>query len=179
MKKTNITIFVFAAFILASLVSCQKADNKNTATNQNTNTTNSNQTGSIPTPTISGTVSTSTGTPTDTYKAAYTARKNKDIEGLKKVLSKDILDFMTMMGKDKKQTLDEVLKELCEQPQAATAEARSEKIDGDKAKIEYLDQGGKWSPMDFVKEDGAWKMTIDKADGPVPSGDKDVKKEDK
>ena len=176
MKKTNITIFVFAAFILASLVSCQKADNKNIATNQNTNTTNSNQIGSIPTPTISGTVA---GTPTDTYKAAYTARKNKDIEGLKKVLSKDILDFMTMMGKDKKQSLDDVLKELCEQPQAATAEARNEKIDGDKAKSEYLDQGGKWSPMDFIKEDGAWKMTIDKSDGPVPNGDKDVKKEDK
>lgn len=52
--------------------------------------------------------------------------------------------------------------ELCEKPQAATAEARNEKINGDKATIEYLDEKGGWSPMEFVKENGQWKLTIEK-----------------
>jgi len=106
-------------------------------------------------------------TPTDAYKAAYSARQKKDIEGLKKVLSKDALEFFTIMGKDDGKTLDDGLKQLAERPQAATAEVRSEKITGDTATLEFLDEKGKWSPMDFVKEGGEWKLTIPKANMPI------------
>ncbi|CAN5405895.1 hypothetical protein BH20ACI2_BH20ACI2_09370 [soil metagenome] len=51
--------------------------------------------------------------------------------------------------------------ELCEKPQAPTAEVRNEKITGDRATIEYLDEYGNWSPMEFVKEDGVWTLTIE------------------
>jgi hypothetical protein len=102
----------------------------------------------------------SLASPTEAYKAAYTARQNKDVEGLKRVLSKDVLDFLLEMGKTEKKTVDDELKDLCEQPQAPKAEVRGEKINGDRATLEYLGEGGKWSPMDFVKEGNDWKMTI-------------------
>ena len=78
-------------------------------------------------------------------------------------MSKDVLEFLTMVAEadeKKKATLDDQLKELCDKPQAATAEARNEKIDGDYATIEYLDEKGGWKPMEFTKEDGVWKIAF-------------------
>lgn len=102
----------------------------------------------------------SLATPTEAYKSAFAARQNKDIKGLKNVLSKKMLEFFTGMGNMDNETLDDQLKKLAETPQAAKAEVRSEKITGDKATLEYLDENGKWKPMDFVKEDGGWKLTM-------------------
>jgi hypothetical protein len=67
------------------------------------------------------------------------------------------------MGKAEQKTLDDELKELCAAPQATTAEAGNEKITGDHATLEYLDEKGKWSAMGFVKEGDDWKMTLPKA----------------
>ncbi len=94
-------------------------------------------------------------------------------------MSKDIMEFFTEISGlgEKKQTIDELLMELCEKPQAPTAEARNERIDGDHATIEYLDEKGDWSTMDFVKEGGGWKLTIPKMDGAPPKGQKEGKKE--
>lgn len=122
-----------------------------------------------PTPTLAGT-SIGTGslaTPTEAYKTAFEIRQRKDGPGLKKVLSKEILEFFAEIGGLEKRSLDEMLQELAEKPQAATPEVRSEKISGDRAIIEYRDEKGEWKEMDFVKEDGGWKLTLPKADGPV------------
>ncbi len=105
----------------------------------------------------------SLASPTDAYKTAYAARQKKDVNGLKKVLSKKMLGFFTEMAADEHKSLDDGLKELAEQPQAATAETRNEKITGDRAQLEYLDERGKWKQMDFVKEGGAWKLTLPNA----------------
>ena len=107
--------------------------------------------------------------PAGAYKAAYNARQSKDIAALKKILAKDVLEFLTMVGKEDKKSLDDMLKDLCEQPQAATAETRNEKIEGDTASIEYLDEEGKWQPMEFVREDGMWKLSIGKMDAEPPA----------
>jgi hypothetical protein len=101
------------------------------------------------------------GSPSDVYKAAYAARERKDIETLKKVFAKDILEFFKMMGKDEGKTIEDSLKEMTENPQGKTDDTRNEKINGDKATIEYLDDKGEWRTMDFIKEDGVWKMTLD------------------
>lgn len=175
----HFTAVAMTAFIFGGLTACQTAENKNSATNKAATNVNAAINAATPAPSTSSNAS---GTPSDAYKAAYAARKNKDIDALKKIMSKDVLEFLTMIGgadEKKKKSLDDMLRELCDQPQAATAEARNEKIDGDKATVEYLDDEGQWRPMDFVKEDGAWKLTIDKADKDSPDDKKDSKPEEK
>jgi hypothetical protein len=160
-----------ALFIFGPLNACSSSQNtetKNTTANPPAanSAANANQT-SADKPVANKTetekpASSSLATPSDAYKAAYNARQKKDLEGLKKVMSKDALEFFTMMGDGK--TPDEGLKQLIERPQAATAETRNEKISGDKATLEYLSEKGTWGPMDFVKEGADWKLTIPKPD---------------
>ncbi len=172
--KTNSKLIITSAILFAfgALTACQtKTETKNTTANQPVVQAANNAKPpeitkppeNIKTENIKAEIEKpgdSSDSPTAAYKAAYTARKNKDLDGLKKVLSKRAIEFFTDMGKMDKKTLDEALKEMMAQPQAATAEVRSEEITGDKAALEYLDENGKWQPMDFVKEDGTWKMTL-------------------
>lgn len=158
MKIINkLTAIVFIAVV--SGAACQQAaTDTNIAVNTttaNTTAANTANTAAAPAPATAD-----PGSPTAAYHAAYTARKNKDIAGLKALMSKDIIEFFELVGKEEKKSVDDMLRELADRPQAATSEARNEKINGDKATIEYLDEDGKWRPMDFVKEDGKWKLTL-------------------
>ena len=105
----------------------------------------------------------SLATPTEAYKFAYAARQNKDLPALKRVLSKDALEFLTEIGKEEKKTLDDQLKTLTERPQGAKPETRNEKINGSQATLEYLDEKGKWQTMDFVKDGNDWRIGLPKA----------------
>ncbi len=178
MKTTKfLTLITAVLFILGGMNACnQTTENKNTTANQTNanNASNANQTNANK-PEANKTeadkpASSSLATPSDAYKAAYNARQKKDLEGLKKAMSKAALEFFTMMGDGK--TPDEGLKQLIERPQAATAETRNEIIVGDKAKLEYLNEKNSWGPMDFVKEDGDWKLTIPKPDSKMPEDKK-------
>ena len=175
-KTKNLKTIALAAVVLAAATACQNAGNTNTSDNKVVS--NVNLPANTATPTTENTVTNSSGTPSDAYKAAYTAHKTKDVPALKRLMSKDILEFFTEISGigEKKQTVDELLMELCEKPQAATAETRNEKINGDKATIEYLDEENEWQPMEFVKEDGIWKLTIEKPEKEVPENKKDPKK---
>lgn len=102
----------------------------------------------------------SMATPTETYKTAFAARQNKDVKALKKVLSKEILEFFAEIGSAEQKSLDDQLKTLADKKQAATVEVKNEKISGGKATLEYLDENGNWKTMDFVKESGVWKITF-------------------
>ncbi len=169
MNKLKIVLLMTVAAVLLGSA-CQKIANtasntSNTASIANSNTAfvaNSNT--ASPTNTAASDTGTTTGSPSDAYKAAYTARKNKDVPALKRMMSKDLLGFLTDMAKVDKKTLDDELMMICNEPQAATAEARNEKIDGDHATIEYKDDDGSWEHMDFVREDGSWKMDLGKDD---------------
>lgn len=163
MKKVKrLTPLALVAVLSVASSSCQKSENNNSPVNQPANTSAANANApannAAPAP-----ANNSAGSPSDAYKAAYAARKNKDVPALKRLMSKDILEFFTEIAGlgEKKQTVDELLMELCEKPQAATAEVRNEKINGDKATLEFLDDKGEWLPMEFVKEDGAWKLTFE------------------
>lgn len=112
----------------------------------------------------------SLATPTEAYKTAFAARQNKDVKALKKVLSKDILEFFTEIGKEEQKTLDEALEQLANKKQAAKVEVKNEKINGDKATLEYKDENGNWQTMDFVKETEGWKLTL--PDMQSPPGEK-------
>lgn len=174
MKITKYLPIMAAAFLLLGAACAKTTEIKNVAVNQPANivtananqpiaNSNSNQAETNKT-VAEKTADNSLATPSDAYKAAYSAREKKDIENLKKVLSKDALDFFTEMSKADDKTLDEGLKGLVERPQAKTAETRNEKINGDRATLEYLDEKGGWETMDFAKDGKDWKLTIAKPD---------------
>lgn len=178
MKIRNAMILKIAAlFALGCASACQTNNSvsNNNSANQSSNkgeinvtqsenkTTNVNQTENKKTETTE-TFSGSLATPTEAYKTAYAARKNKDIAGLKRVLSKDALDFFAMIAEAEKKTVDEELLKMTETPQASTDESRSEKITGNTATIEYPDETGKWKKLDFIKEGADWKITFPKPD---------------
>ncbi|MGE3468587.1 MAG: hypothetical protein AB7J13_16825 [Pyrinomonadaceae bacterium] len=165
-RKLSLVIVAMACLAFAG---CQSESNINTSGNTLANAPANSNASTNSAPPASGETS-AAGTPAAAYKAAYDARKNKDVPALKSMMSKDILKFFTEIGSisDKKQTVDEILMELCEKPQAATAETRNEKIEGNKATVEYLDEKGGWSTMDFIKEDGVWKLTIPMPEDGVP-----------
>ena len=168
---TKLTKFFVVVALLVWATACQT-----TPTNSNTNTAPANVSNATSSPTPStapatanaNTATTETtftfslATPTDTYKTGYAARKNKDIAALKRVFAKDALEFLTEVAKAENKTLDDQLKELFERPQAATAETRNEKITGNRASLEYLDEKGEWSTMDFSKEGNDWKIDLPK-----------------
>ncbi len=174
--QKNKTFLFLAVIVISATLACQKPAANNA--NDSKAATNTNQAANSATPPPAVLSPPASDSPTSAYKAAYTARKNKDIEGLKKLMSKDVLEFLTMVGdadEKKKMSLDDQLKELCDKPQAATAEARNEKIDGDYATIEYLDEKGGWKPMEFIKEDGVWKLAF----GPKKPGSPDKANDNK
>lgn len=166
---TNRSAFILAVcFVLAVTIGCRTATetvgntNRSATNTANQPATNTNQ-AEVAKTDDSQASGGSLATPTESYKAGYAARQKKDIAGLKRVLSKEALDFLTEMGKEEKKTLDDELRELAERPQAATAESRNEKINGDRATLEYLNEKGTWSTMDFVKEGNDWKIGLPKA----------------
>jgi hypothetical protein len=157
-------------FVLTLSTACQtaqesKSGNANVSTTNTAaqTTANTNQTEAARTVNSTPSGGGSLATPTEAYKTGHAARQNKDIAGLKRVLSKEALQFLTDVGKDEQKTLDDQLMALAERPQAPTAEARNEKINGDRATLEYLNEKGKWVTMDFVKEGNDWKIGLPKA----------------
>ena len=166
-------ILIAALFVLAAMAAgCQKATSTPPANSSSTAASNTAPKAEEPKPADAKPVARvsetetpgSLATPTEAYKTAYTLRKNKDIEGLKKVMSDDIKEFLTMMGEAEKKTLDDVLRDMVEKPQADKAESRNETIKGDRATLEYLDETGKWKTMDFEKVNGKWLLGLPKAD---------------
>lgn len=166
MKQLLLSALIGASFVAVGCGGNQNvnstANNSSTAANTNAAARPNNNAESTPAPSTNST-DLSLATPTDAYKAAYEYRKTKNIEGLKKVMSKDVLDFLTEIGEVEKKTLDDMLRELCEKPQAPTNETRNLKIKGDTATLQYPAEGAKnWTTVDFVKVGNEWKMTIPK-----------------
>jgi hypothetical protein len=100
--------------------------------------------------------------PTATAKAFYDATKAKDVAGMKNSLSKGSLAMMESFAKMDKKSLDDFLKEPQSTP-PGTFESRNEVITGDTATLELKDEKGKWDKIPFVKENGQWKIALDKA----------------
>ena len=183
MKNSKIyTLSIAALIAIGSLTACQKSaapagnatnQNMNQAANKTTPAANENSATANSAPKAAADTapkadispsSVSNSTPTETYKALYAARKTKDVATMKKLISKEMYEFFEILGEGKPNPLEAGLLELASQPQGATDEVRNEKISGDKATLQFLNPNGKWTTADLVKEDGGWKMTIEKAD---------------
>ena len=169
-----IAVFIFAGFACKPAANTNTSNaNSNTAnTNTTTQTANVNATAPAETNAASAGVAGSLATPSDAYRTAYELRKRKDVQGLKKIMSPDIKEFLTMMGEEEKKSLDDLIKEMCEKPQADKAEVRNEVIKGNMAAVEYLTETGTWKSMDFEKIGGEWMLTVPKAESPDPGAKK-------
>ncbi len=101
--------------------------------------------------------------PTETMKALNEASKTKDIQTIKKLVSKGTLALLEKAAKTQNTTVEELLKKDNGAPFQELPETRSEKITGDTATIEIKDTATNgWEMIPFVKEDGIWKVALDK-----------------
>jgi len=108
----------------------------------------------------------STPAPSATFKTFFEAQQRKDVAGMKQVLSKTSLAMMEASAKQQGVTLDKMIQSQIENPSARidkVPEMRNEKINGDSATVELRNEdANRWDTMYFVKEDGAWKIALDR-----------------
>ena len=98
-------------------------------------------------------------TPLETLKTYTAAFKKKDLTTMKLLLSDATIKMHQQAAKEQSVTLDEIVeRETLIMPDQKTAEFRNEKIDGDKATIEMKNSGGIWDTVNFVREEGVWKI---------------------
>ncbi|MDT5059730.1 MAG: hypothetical protein QOH63_189 [Acidobacteriota bacterium] len=101
--------------------------------------------------------------PTETLRAYYDAAKKKDVETVKKFLSRGTMQVMEDIAKGQGKTVDEMFKEGANRDaQMPTPEFSNEKITGDTASVDIKVPEQPLVTMQMVKEDGEWKLAIDK-----------------
>ena len=163
-KKNSVIISTFISATLAFGIGCQTAPKAGNANVNSTNTNAASRAANTTSAPASNSPVGSLATPTDAYKTAHQLRAARNIEGLKQVMAPDMIEFLTMIGEEENKSLDEMLREMFQKPQADRAETRNERISGDSASVEYLTETGGWKTMDFQKIDGKWKIGFPKAD---------------
>ena len=98
-------------------------------------------------------------TPVDTLKAYTEAVKNKDITQMKLLLSAATLKLHTDQAKAQNVTLDEIVqRETLFPPEQRRFTFRNEKIEGEKATVEVMNNFNGWDTIFLVKEEGTWKI---------------------
>lgn len=160
MKTRNLSI-ITCAFALAALVGCGSS-----ATNTTPSTTSSsNSSATANTTTAPPAAKPVAATPTETTRHLFDAMKSKDLAALKGFFTRKVLAVMQAEAKRQNKSLDDVLMGFIDAtPVPATFNARNEKIEGEHASVETMDDEGHYSPIEFVKEDGAWKLALDDDD---------------
>lgn len=98
-------------------------------------------------------------TPVKTFKTYVKAAKQKDITTMKLLLSDESLKMHEQEARTQNVTVDDIVKrETLLGEGQTTVEYRNEKIDGNKATVEFKNSIGTWNTMPFVFEDGEWKI---------------------
>jgi hypothetical protein len=100
-------------------------------------------------------------TPTAVFKAYYDAAVKKDFATAKKYLSKSSIDLMELGAKKEGKTLEQSMKDSPAET-GPMPQLSNEKINGDTATVDISADGRKMA-MPFVKENGEWKLAMDKA----------------
>jgi hypothetical protein len=98
-------------------------------------------------------------TPTEVFKAYYDAAAKKDFATAKGYLSKGSIDLMEMGAKQQGKTLEQAMKDS--PAEGPMPQLSNEKITGETATVDITADGQKGS-MPFVKENGEWKIALDK-----------------
>src|SRR5215208_6678392 len=98
-------------------------------------------------------------TPLETLKEYGDAFQKKDITTMKLLLSQESLKMHEQEAKAQNTTVDEIVKrETLFSENQKTAEFRNQKIEDDKAAIEMKDASGIWNTVQFIREEGVWKI---------------------
>lgn len=100
--------------------------------------------------------------PTETLKRFIEASKKKDVEAIKKTLSKNSLILTERSAAAQNTTVDELFKRDNPGIPSDVPEMRNEKIEGELASVEVKDQTGGYDTIPFVKEENVWKLAFDK-----------------
>ncbi|CAN5551939.1 hypothetical protein BH10ACI3_BH10ACI3_27630 [soil metagenome] len=112
-----------------------------------------------------GTGSTGGGadSPTEAYKKLYAAVKAKDIEAIKKLLTKKSIEFGLMAAQRNNTPGDKIY----ENGFTATTfsdtlpNIRDERVKDDMGSLEvWNSKESRWEDLPFIKEDGAWKLAV-------------------
>ncbi len=105
----------------------------------------------------------STNSPTASLKKFIEASKAKDIETIKNLLSKSTIDAIKKAADAQDTTVDEILLNDNGTPLKELPETRNEKIENDAASVEVKNKmTGEFETIPLVKEDGVWKIALDK-----------------
>jgi len=98
-------------------------------------------------------------TPFNTLEAYTKAIKKKDTTTMKLLLSDASIKMAEQEAKAQNVTLDEIVKkETLFNETQKTVEFRNEKINGERASIEMKDSSNIWNTVQFVREEGLWKI---------------------
>lgn len=102
-------------------------------------------------------------TPTDAYKRLYAAVKSKDVEAIKKQLSKKSIDFGVMAAQRNNTPIEKVYENGFTATTFADKlpEIRDQRIKDEFGAVEvWNSKESKWEDLGFVLEDGVWKLAI-------------------
>lgn len=102
--------------------------------------------------------------PTAAFRTYYTSLKDKNLSALKSVLRSADLARMEAQAKKKDQSLDDFIRDtilpgMSRELPLAMPETRNEKIEGEHATLEFMDNG-EWITGKFTKEGPNWKVDI-------------------
>lgn len=101
--------------------------------------------------------------PTDAYKAIYAAAKAKDIDTIKKNITKKTIELgkisMTQFKKTEVEAYENAFTETVFSETLPSI--RDERIKGNVGAIEvWNSKEGKWDDLPFILEDGSWKLAM-------------------
>jgi hypothetical protein len=101
--------------------------------------------------------------PTEVFKAYYDASMKKDYATAKQYLSKNSQALLEKAAQAQNKSLEEMMSQSADvaKAQNETPQYGNEQINGDTATIDVSGKG-QTVKMPFVKEDGGWKIAIDK-----------------
>ena len=98
-------------------------------------------------------------TPVETFQTYVKAFKKKDIKTMKLLLSNATIKMHEQAAKSQNTTVDEIIKRETLLAEGQTGvDYKDEKVDGDKATLQFKNSFGTWETMPFVREDGVWKI---------------------
>lgn len=96
--------------------------------------------------------------PTETYRAYNKAVRSKNVKKEKELLSKDSVTMLEKLAKKQKTSIGDLLTVNLNE-----SEIRNQKIEGNTATVEIKNEIlEKYDEMPLVKEDGLWKIALDK-----------------